>query len=659
MKLRYIFVSIIAALGLAVGCEKEADHYLDEIKVSTSYVALPAEGGSATITLNAAGPWALDNIHSVKTGEKDANGKDITVMLPTPEWLTVSPTSGGAGENTLTFTVEAASDTRETSLNIICEGKTQIINVIQATEKQELVTMSVAEALEVIKPLGDQEVAGGTFRVKGIVCRINEISTQYGNATFYLSDDGSFSGKGIADGCNWIQVYRGLWMNGASFTKGDEFSVGDEITIEGSLMNYNGTPETKEKTAYVVAVTKSLIQVEDLGFETLPAEAGTFNLTVSAKVSPILVTSNVDWMRVTDVDGESFVVSYDENTRTANRTATLTIKAPGALKTVDVTQVGVPPSGATVTEIIALDDDAEVETLESTTVAKTGRGIVISDGTSAIYVYGTQADEVKIGDNLKIWARKTTYNGVPELVFDASNESHGIDVISSGNTVTRPDAVDITSNATEYSATEAEFIKLSGTLKVSGSYYNLEIDGVDPTVKQGSLVYPIDELGAAAFDGKKVTVSGYFNGISKGVYINIVATKIVEFVDNPKGTITNPYGADELAALLLAGETFESEVYARGKINKIDSISWDESLGDQYYGNAQYWLSDDGSAATLEVYRGFWFNGDKFTAEDQIKVGDEVLVYGKVKLYVKSDGSVKTPEFDSGNYIVSLNGKTE
>jgi hypothetical protein len=72
------------------------------------------------------------------------------------------------------------------------------------------------------------------------------------------------------------------------------------------------------------------------------------------------------------------------------------------------------------------------------------------------------------------------------------------------------------------------------------------------------------------------------------------------------------------------------------------------------FGNAQYWLSDDGGKKyQLEVYRGFWFGGEKFTSEDQIALGDEVVVFGKVKVYKD------TPEFDANNKIISLNGKTE
>ena len=59
MKLKYIFASIVAALAL-VSCEKEADHYLNEVKVSTSYVSLnTGVGANTSITVTATDSWNL------------------------------------------------------------------------------------------------------------------------------------------------------------------------------------------------------------------------------------------------------------------------------------------------------------------------------------------------------------------------------------------------------------------------------------------------------------------------------------------------------------------------------------------------------------------------------------------------------------------------
>lgn len=543
MKTKYIIVSLIAALGLLfTGCVEEADHFLDEVKVSSSYVTFSAGGGSVPVEVNATGSWTVSNL---------------------PEWVTVSPSTGGAGQVTVTFTAPAAEETREATATIECGGKTQNINLLQTTQKAEPVTMTVKQALEVIAPLGDGDVAGGTFRVKGIVCKINEISAQYGNATYFLSDDGSYGTN------NWLEVYRGLWINGAAITKGDEFSVGDEITIEGSLMNYKGTPETKEKTAIVVSHVKSLISVEELPFDELPCVDTTFNLVVTAKESPLLISSDADWLQITDVNKDgSYSVHAAENTRTAKRTANVTIKGPTALKTIGITQTGAPSTGASVSEIIEAADKDQVQTLPTTVVvALTTRGAVVSDGSKALYVYGNDAAALKVGDGVKIAATKTTYNGVPELT-----DITEVFVDSEGNAVEHPNATDITANAAEYTASVAEYIKLSGTLSVSsdGKYYNMTLDGIDPDTKQGSIVYPVDALNAKSFDGKKITVTGYFNGLSsKGRYINIIATKIDEYVDNPKGTATNPYTASEAAALLTAGTKFDEDIYIKGKVSAI------------------------------------------------------------------------------------------
>ena len=640
MKTKYIIVSLIAALGLLMtGCVEEADHFLDEVKVSSSYLAFPAGGGSVPTDLEATGAWTITSL---------------------PDWVTANPTSGGAGKTTVSFSASAASDTREATAKIECGGKTQNINLLQVTEKSEPVTMTVKQALEVIKPLADQDVAGGTYRVKGIVCKINEISTQYGNATYFLSDDGSYSGSSIAD-CNWLEVYRGLWLNGAAISTGDEFSVGDELTIEGSLMNYKGTPETKEKTAIVVAVKKSLISVEAFSFTELPSVDTTFNLVVTAKESPLLVNSDSDWLQITDVNKDgSYKVHADENTRTAKRKAAITIKGPTALKTIEIVQAGAPSTGASVTEIIAAADNDQVQTLPTTVVvALTTAGAVLSDGQNAIYAYGAKAAALKVGDGVKVSGTKKTYNGVPEIALGENDE---VFVDSEGNTVEHPTATDITANVAEYAANVAEYVKLSGTLTVSGNYYNMEIDGVDPATKQGSVVSPVESLNVSGFDKKKITVTGYFNGLSgKGKYVNIIATKVEEFVDNPKGTATNPYTASEIAQLLTEGTTFDEDVYIKGKVS---AILYDFST---YKGTGTFWISDDGTfngtedkksttdfTHDFECYGVKWFGGEPWAeGNGQVQVGDEVVVCGKTTLW---KGVAETS--DQKAWIYSVNGAT-
>lgn len=71
--------------------------------------------------------------------------------------------------------------------------------------------------------------------IKGIVSEIKEISTSYGNATYYISDNGTTE--------NQLMVFRGYSLDGEKFTSEDEIKVGETLIIYGNLVNYNGTYE--------------------------------------------------------------------------------------------------------------------------------------------------------------------------------------------------------------------------------------------------------------------------------------------------------------------------------------------------------------------------------------------------------------------------------
>lgn len=185
----------------------------------------------------------------------------------------------------------------------------------------------------------------------------------------------------------------------------------------------------------------------------------------------------------------------------------------------------VPETGSSVSEIIAAADETAIELKESLVVAKCVRGVVVTDGAKYIYAYGqTPLADVKVGDKVTMKGTKKTYNGVPEI--DSPTD---VVVKSSGNDVPAIEAKDITATVESYAATEAEYISLTGTLAKSGNYYNLNLEGT--TAKVGSISYPLPELNADSFDGKKITVTGFFNGLSGGgKYVNIVTTKIEEVV---------------------------------------------------------------------------------------------------------------------------------
>ena len=114
-----------------------------------------------------------------------------------------------------------------------------------------------------------------------------------------------------------------------------------------------------------------------------------------------------------------------------------------------------------------------------------------------------------------------------------------------------------------------------------------------------------------------------------------------------EGTEASPYDITRALAIINADAMTQDMVYFKGKIAEIKEIDTAS------YGNATYKVSDDGSSANaLEVFRGYYFNGDKFTSADAIKVGDEVVVCGKLMKYNT------TPQVAQGSKIISINGET-
>ncbi len=113
------------------------------------------------------------------------------------------------------------------------------------------------------------------------------------------------------------------------------------------------------------------------------------------------------------------------------------------------------------------------------------------------------------------------------------------------------------------------------------------------------------------------------------------------------GTETDPYN---VAAVLKLYEnnSYDSnkEVYVKGIVAKVGSIDTGS------YGNATYYISDDGTSTNdFEIYRGYYLNGDKFTSADQLKVGQTVVVCGKLTEYNS------TKEMAQGSKLVSIEGE--
>ncbi|MBP5382174.1 MAG: BACON domain-containing protein [Bacteroidales bacterium] len=596
MKFKHLLTAILVATPLLFSCKPEENMGAARIEVNPMELSFTQGESSQNVTLVATRDWIVET---------------------QPDWVGVSVTSGVAStkEQTISISVTANSGFDRSGDVVFSTGfMKKAVTIKQTGSQGELKTGSgtlddpytVAGVIAYVESLGKDVNSPVQVYIKGKVASFKEDETfsktgSYGNATFYISDDGE---TGVTFYC-----YRIKYLGNKAFKAGQtDIALKDDVIICGNVVNYRGnTPETAQNTAYLYSLNGKTDGGTDPVTPGVPSGSGSqadpYNVAAAVqavkgltwtsttsfdKVGPYYVkgkvsaidqdyTYNVSDGRIygnarfsisddgkssgseqftlynlnylgdtkfkagqTDIKVGDDVIIYAELMNYRNDTPE---NSGGYLYSLNgVTgqdQPGETVTG-TVSQIIGEADGTSVIIPESTVMAISKQGIVVSDGTANVYLYfdaknNETVPSVAIGDKVKVEAQKDTYGGVPEL------KAPKVTAISSGAAVSYPEPKDLNSLAASYNSAVTEFVKMTGKLIISGNYVNIEIDGVDPNTKMGSVSAPLDALGAASFDGKKVTVKGYFSGITgSGKYINVVATEIAPADPNAKYCSVSP-----------------------------------------------------------------------------------------------------------------------
>ena len=164
-------------------------------------------------------------------------------------------------------------------------------------------------------------------------------------------------------------------------------------------------------------------------------------------------------------------------------------------------------------------------------------------------------------------------------------------------------------------------------------------------------VATVTEAGAVAITGTKGTakITATFAGDNsyKPQEVSYTITVKAPLPVNTS-TLENPYTVAEALAIIadLDGTTM-TNVYVKGIVAPNPTLA-------ASYGNMDYNILDTPtSTSSLLIFRGKYFDGEKFNAENQVKEGDEVIVKGDMLNYQGNK-----PQLSANNVIVSLNGST-
>ena len=160
------------------------------------------------------------------------------------------------------------------------------------------------------------------------------------------------------------------------------------------------------------------------------------------------------------------------------------------------------------------------------------------------------------------------------------------------------------------------------------------------TARTTSHTYSTAQSGVVTFTVSCTTNSIYVSSIK------ITTQDGGSFTPDHAGTSADPYSVADARGAIDANSGV-TNVYTSGIVYHVNG----------YYSNKYitYWISDNGSGNYsnkdgLEVYNGLGLNGADFSSVDDIKEGDQVVVYGNLTKYV----STSTYEYNTGAILYSL-----
>lgn len=551
---------VLAAFTACSDDDTETGGYkgIPEITVdggTSTTIAGSLEGGKLeqTVEVVAKGDWEITF----------ANESDAT-------WCTPSPMNGTSGTTQVSFTLGQAPAERQATLTLTAVG---FVEGIPVTKKASIIVKQNAGGTTAIttnvKAVRDQLTFEQTGKeiteslvLTGIVVS-DYVGNNINNHQIMVTDNTTEPGAGlmirfkgyVGDSGTDYNLTRGsivsLDLKGGTAqswygTYQVQFSTSDpEVKI---LDANDNTPEAIEVSdpSKLIDYQSQYVKVYSQPVESIRGEkyynvsSGYANQTFQTKDGSTFLLSfnsySKDWASTIEIPAKAGYVKgcVSLNNNAGNISPRNADDLAGM--TDDLFTVETPePEKTTIAQITAA---GQYEIEAATVVATYTGGFVMSDETASILVFlGYGAENIPaVGDVVSVSGSVTSYG-------DALQFAEGSSVTKTGTaTVEYPNPTEITESNIGglMEKPVVTYVKMTGTLSVSGNYYNIKF--TFDSNYTGSISGPNADLNAGSYDGQMITVEGYFvNNGSKnggGRYFTVVATKITPDTSNPIVTFT-------------------------------------------------------------------------------------------------------------------------
>lgn len=331
--------------------------------------------------------------------------------------------------------------------------------------------------------------------------------------------------------------------------KGTDLAIGDEVSVSGTISAYNkgfqisASTATVEKTGTTTVTYPTPIELDGPAMEALltsrtdndyaqfvkftgtPSVGNYINIIMEGtEAAQGSIYGATDEVKAMFTDGvEATIYGYFCSISSGKYINVVVVSVDEA----PAIGGGATNSYTSVLGTAVLDDVVEVKGYIS---AVSTQGPILTDNTGSMLLY--KYTDLAIGDEVTVNGTIRAYNN--GFQFDYSKGDVTVEKTGT-TTVTYPaEVLDITGAYADALLTErveneyAYYAKMTGTVAVSGNYYNFNIPGAETAV--GSIYGATDELKAQLSDGMECTIYGYFFSISKSggapKYVNIIVTSV-------------------------------------------------------------------------------------------------------------------------------------
>ena len=446
------------------------------------------------------------------------------------------------------------------------------------------------------------------------------------------------------------------------------------------VAGWNGESVTVSVTPNTNISPKSITLTADAGISgssttytlSTPANATTNYYKVITFTNAL--TANTDFTFAA-TSGKRFVI-WGVNTEEEATTHTLTYSATnGNIGGVIYNTSTAVASGASVAEggkVTLTADPASGYAFTGWSVEGTGASLSSTSTNPTTFTMGTANATVTANFEASSTVVNPTFT-VPEGTY---NEAQSVEINCPTNGATiyyTTDGSDPTTSSTEY--TGAISVTQTTTIKAFAVKAGMTNSGIASATYTLKCATPTITVPAGVFlDTKEVTMTStdgaaiYYT--TDGSTTPTSSSTAYDPSNKPSISATTTFKAIATKSgwsdSEVASATFTKIVpkTVGEALTAIAALANNGTINDQYVsgivctagtlssGAITYYISSDGTETNrLQVYKGKGLNNTDFEAASDIAVGDAVIVFGQLKKYVS--GSNTTPEFNSGNYLIS------